>query len=205
MDYTSLGTSNGAAPDPDQQTGLRGIAVNALDRIKSVLPDVGDVYVQPLDPGSELSISDRASLVMQSMRPWGEFLDISTFNLPTLEETNKRVGHNIRTYFYNYFLLACVHMIFFAIGHFGSVLTVLLWSALMWFMYGYRPDDIDVAGMFTLNDKGKLAVAIITGVVAIAFGHVLTLVFSLTVFLLIVMGVHSLIRDNTMDAIEPVI
>lgn len=206
MDYSDNKDAAAPAPSPDgDRGGLLGVAGSMGARLKSLLPDVGELYLEPLDPGSGLPLPDRASLVMQSIRPWGEFLDVSAFNRPTLEEANKRVGHNVRTYFYNYFLLACVHILVFSFGHFGTVLAVLLWAALAWFLYGYRPEDIDVFGKFTLDGRAKLILVILTGALVIFLGHVLTLVISLAVFLLIVVGVHSLVRDNTMDAIEQVI
>lgn len=204
MDYTSLGGSNSTSAAHGEQSGLVGMATGALDHVKPYLPDFGDVYVQPLDPGSQLSLSDRASLVMQSMRPWGEFLDLSAFNLPTIDEANKRLAHNVRTYFYNYFLLTCLHLVIFSFGHFSTVLVVTLYSALMWFMFSHHPDNIDVAGKFTLDENGKVAVAIGLGILAVLFGHVFTFIISLAIFLLIVVGVHGLLRDNTMDAMEPV-
>lgn len=174
-----------------------------MGKLRGVLPDMSNLYLEPLDPGSGLSsIGDRASLVVQSARPWGEFLKLKAFNMPPFKEVKGRMGHNVETYFYNYFLLGCVHILFFALGHFWSFLSLVLWIALACYLLVARPDDIEI-GDHTIDKKKKIVCLILTGLVAIFVGHALTLIISLSVFLLIVVGIHSIVRDDTLDTVEP--
>lgn len=172
-------------------------------KMKGMSPDMSNLYLEPLDPRSGLSsIGDRASLVLQSARPWGEFLNLKAFNLPPLGEVKGRVGHNVETYFYNYFLLACVHVLFFALAHFWSFLSLVLWIVLACYLLVIRSGDFEV-GDHSIDGKKKICCLVLAGLLAVFVGHALTLVFSLVVFLLVVMGVHGVVRDNTLDTVEP--
>lgn len=174
------------------------------EKVKGVLPDVSHLYLQPLDPTSELSLGDRASLVMQSSRPWREFFDLSAFNLPPLEQAKTRVAHNVETYFYNYFLLAGLHVALFSLGHFGSLFSLVVWLAVLYYVFVCHPEAIQI-GKLTIGGNAKCAIAIVTGLIAIFVGHALTLVISVGVFLLIVVGIHGIVRDDTTDQIEAVV
>lgn len=173
------------------------------DKVKGMSPDTSNLYLEPLDPRSGLSsVGDRASLVLQSARPWGEFLNCRAFNLPPLGEVKGRVGHNMETYFYNYFLLACVHVLFFAVGHFWSFLSLVLWISLACYLLVIRSEDFEV-GDYSVDKKKKICCLVLAGLLAVFVGHALTLIISLGVFLLVVVGIHSVVRDDTLDAVEP--
>lgn len=189
---------------PAEEASEAGPMGQALEKVKAVLPDVSHLYLQPLDPGSELSLGDRASLVMQSVRPWGEFFDLSTFNLPPLEQAKTRVANNVETYFYNYFLLACLHVAIFSLGHFGSLFSLVVWLAILYYLFVGHPEAFEI-GKLRIEGNAKCAIAVVTGLIAIFTGHALTLVISVGVFLLIVVGIHGIIRDDTTDQTEPVV
>lgn len=188
--------ANGASPPGGADVGI-------WDKIKGFLPDTSDLYLEPLDPSSRFSsIADRASLVVHSARPWSEFFDLRAFNLPPFSQVTERLGHNVKTYFYNYFLLTCVHLLLFAIGHFWSFVTVGLWIAMAIYLLVLRPEDFEV-GPVPFTKNRKTVYLVVAGVLAVIFGHALTLVISLGVFLLIVVGIHGTIRDNTLDDVGP--
>lgn len=175
------------------------------DKVKSFLPDMSNLYLEPLDPRSDIStLGDRAGLIWKSARPWREFLDFSAFNLPPFDQVKIRASQNIETYFYNYFLLTCIHVIFFAMGHFWSFFWISLWIALTVYLLVLRDEDFEIRDTL-IDRKKKIAIIAIVGVIAVFFGHALTFVISLMVFLLIVVGIHSIIRDNTMYDDEPMI
>lgn len=192
------GGGGGGGNESAEQNGVGGMMENA----KQLLPDVSNLYVQPLDPASDMTLADRASLIQQSARPWREFFDLSNFNLPPLGQLRGRVGYNVVTYFYNYFLLTCLHLFIFAFAHFGSVIALVAWMALAFYLWIAHPDDIQVSDNFALTKNVKVAVLVVTGVLALTVGHVFTLVISLLFFVLIVVGIHSVIRDDTADSAE---
>lgn len=175
-----------------------------IDKIKSCLPDVSNLYLQPLNPSSDMGLSDRANLIVQSARPWREFFDISNFNIPPLGQIRSRVEHNVETYLYNYFLLTCIHLVFFSIVHLGAVLALIAWLAVIYLLYIVNPEDISVADKFIIDSKWKMAIAVITGLMALFVGHVFTLLTSVAVFLLIVVGIHGIIRDDTNEAVADI-
>lgn len=173
------------------------------DKIKGCLPDTSNLYLQPLSPSADISLSDRWRLIVESTRPWGEFFDISNFNLPAWNHMKTRIGHNIETFFYNYFWLTCLHLIVLVFFHFGSVLSLVLWLVFIFYLYGVKRDDIHI-GSLTINNTGKLLIMIATAILALTFGHVSTLVISVAIFLAIVVGIHGLVRDDSSDTLQDV-
>lgn len=192
---------NDATSDADDP-GVVGRMKNAFGvvagKVQQTFPDVSNVYVQPLSPSADISLADRWRLMMESTRPWGEFFDITNYNLPPWGQIKTRYSHNIETYFYNYIWLACLHVLIFTFFHFGSVFSLVIWLAAMYVLYGVYSDDIQVAG-FTINKNVKFGIMIITAIIALTFGHVFTLVFSIAIFLLILVGIHGLVRDDASD------
>lgn len=195
-DYTpvqgSASTSSAVAVE------TRSIISNAVDKAKDAMPDVSHLYLQPLDPASELSFGDRASLVWQSSSSWGEFFNLRAMNLPPLGEVRTRMGNNVETYFYNYFLLTCLHVLFFAFGHLGSLLYMIAWVAVVYYMFVAHPETVEI-GKVSIDEKGKWIIAIVCGLLAVFVGNGLSLIFSVLWFIAIVVGIHSAIRDDSLD------
>lgn len=203
--YAAVPGSAPTAPvAPPADAGDTGPMGQAWTKVKSVIPDVSHLYLQPLDPASELSIGDRASLVWQSARPWREFFDLTAFNLPPMEQAKTRVSNNVETYLYNYFLLTCLHVALFSLGHFGSLFAMGIWGAILYYLFAGHPEDFEL-GKFTIGGKAKCAIAVVTGLLAIFPGHGMTSIISVTVFLLIIVGIHAIIRDDTTEQAEPVV
>lgn len=95
------------------------------------------------------------------------------------------------------FLLACLYMVLFAFGHFPSVLALTGVLALAFYLYILHPEDIKVTDSVTITTTIKHVVVVVVGLLALTVGHVFTLFVSLCIFLLIVAGSHSIIREHT--------
>lgn len=184
------------APSSDPAARAKSMLMSAMASVKESLPDMSNLYLQPLDPAEELTMADRADLIWKSKRPWGEFFDISNFNLPALNHVSKRISNNIKTYFYNYFLLTVIHIILFGLMHFGPVLALLLWVAFTFFLLGHHQSDIQVTDNVKITYPMKMAIVAVAGIFALTAGHVLSLVFSIAFFLFVLVGVHGTIRQD---------
>lgn len=157
------------------------------------LPEL-NLYLEPIHPGSDIPLKDRAQLVLQSARPLGDFLDISQFNLPPLGEWQLRMQTNCENYFYNYFLALCVFLLFFAFGHLPSVIALVAVLSIAFFLYVLHPEPIDVAGV-EIGSTAKHAIIVALSLFALTVGHVFTLILSCLIFLVILVGVHGTIRE----------
>lgn len=177
-------------------TKIQESATAAFGKVTPFLPDVSNVYLDPLLPGAEISLSDRFKLIMESAKPWKEFFNISEFNLPPLTQIKTRLGHNIETYFYNYVQITCIYLILFSFFHLLPVICLVVLIGLAYVLFVSYPEDIDVAGKFTIDDMKKKIIVGVVGVVLLFYGGILTLVISMATFIVILVLVHGLIRDD---------
>lgn len=74
----------------------------------------------------------------------------------------------------------------------------------MYWLFVANEGDIDVMDMFVITRNVKLLIAAGTALLALFMGGVLTLIFSLMVFLLLVVGVHGSIREVPSDMTETI-
>jgi hypothetical protein len=185
----------------DGASSAKDAALGALSSASSAvpLPEL-NLYLEPIHPGSDMSIKDRAQLVLQSARPWADFADVHQFNVPPLSGYKLRLQTNVETYFYNYFLLALAFLVVFAFGHLPSVVALVAVLAVAFFLYVLHPEPIDVKGV-EVGTPAKHAIVVALALLALTVGHVFTLIFSLAVFLLVVVGVHGSIREVTEDTV----
>lgn len=176
----------------------KGAALGALSSASSALPAVPELnlYLDPIHPGSDMGPKDRFQLVLQSARPWSSFFDFASFNIPPLSEYKLRMTTNVETYFYNYFLLALGFLVIFAFGHLPSVLALVAVLAVAFFLYVLKPEPIVVGG-FEIASSAKHAIVVALALLALTVGHVFTLILSIAVFLLVVVGVHGSIRATS--------
>lgn len=158
----------------------------------------GGLYWQPFDPSTDTPLKDRYELAQQSVRPWREFFDISEFNLPPFGQIIARMKHNIETFLYNYFVLIALHIVLFSITHIGIALCLVSLAVFLYLLFVKFPDDIEI-GDFTIDSTMKKIMAGIAVLLALFLGHVLTFVISICVFVLIVVGIHTLIRDDSSE------
>jgi hypothetical protein len=170
-------------------------ASGAKDMVAGAMPEL-NLYLEPISPASELSFKDRIQLIAQSARPWSEFADFSQFNLPPLSELSLRVSTNVEQNFYNYVIIGFAYLVLFAFGHFPSVLALLAVLALAFFLYVLHPEPVVIADT-EFGAPAKHALVAVVSLIALTVGHVLTLILSLSLFLLIVVGIHASIREHT--------
>lgn len=197
---TNISSSGGASNYGDGPVAkVRQVLGQALSWVKSRLPDTSGLYLQPLDPSTDLSTADRVRLVGESIRPWREFFNFFAYNLPPLNQIAPRVGRNIQNYFYNYFILTIIHICVFTVFHIGTMLAVAVWAAILFFLYIKNESDIAVGSNFVIDGNIKFVIAVATGIFLLFVGHVFSLVWSLLFFWLIVVGIHSLVRDDISD------
>lgn len=210
MDYSPIKSSEGGGDKPSgaENTSsqsdngpiakVRLMCLHLLTSVKGRLPDTSGLYLQPLDPSTDLSFGDRTRLIGESIRPWREFFNFFAYNLPPFNQISPRVGRNIQTYFYNYFVLTLVHLAFFTLFHFGSVFFLAIWVAFVYYLYIANESDIRVGGV-TIDVNIKFVLAVASGLFLVLFGNVFALVWSVLFFWLIVVGIHSLIRDDVSE------
>lgn len=211
MDYNPIKSSDENADKPSgteqpasQSDGgpigkVRQLCSQLLVSAKGRLPDTSGLYLQPLDPSTDLSMGDRTRLIGESIRPWREFFNFLAYNLPPFNQISPRVARNIQNYFYNYFILTLVHISIFTIFHFGSVFYLAIWSGLMYYLYIMNESDIHLGSSITIDENIKFVIAGASFVALLLFGSVFTLVWSILFFWLIVVGIHALIRDDVSE------
>jgi hypothetical protein len=170
-------------------------ASDAKEMVSNAMPEL-NLYLEPISPASDLSFKDRAQLIVQSARPWPEFFDVTQFNLPPLSELSLRVATNIESFTYNYLMLGIAYLILFSFGHFPSVLALLAVLGLSFFLYVLHPEPIEI-GNAEFGAPAKHTLTAVAAILALTVGHVTTLIVSLAVFLLIVVGIHASIREHT--------
>lgn len=153
-------------------------------------PPALNLYLDPISPSSTLGPKDRFQLVLQSARPWSAFFSPAALTLPTLSELRLRLSTNVETYFYNYFLLALAFTAVFALGHLPSVLALVAVLAVAFFLYVLRPEPVEI-GRFEIATSAKHAIVVALALLALTVGHVFSLIVSIALFLIIVVGVHG--------------
>jgi hypothetical protein len=84
----------------------------------------------------------------------------------------------------------------FALGHPFAVLALLIALGVAFFLYVLKPEPIVVFGL-EVGAPAKHVLVAIVSILALTVGHVVTLIVSLAIFLLLVVGVHSAIREHT--------
>lgn len=94
------------------------------------------------------------------------------------------------------FLLALLYLVVFSFGHFPSVLALVGVLVVAFSLYVLHPEPICI-GSLEFGAAAKHTVVIALSLLALFVGHVLTLIISLAVFLLIVVGIHASIREHT--------
>lgn len=194
--YTPVGES---APAPTDTTSTSKTMVEKVcDSIDGMMPDVSHLYLQPLDPASDFSFVDRVSLIWRCARPWGDFFNFSAMNLPPLEEIRTRMANNVETYLYNYFLLLCLHLVFFSFGHLGSLLSVLVWVGVAHFLFVTHPDALEI-GKISIDEGGKWLISIAVWFLVVFVGSAMDMLLSVLGFLAIVVGIHSLLREDSLE------
>ncbi len=199
---------NGASANVKERIGAiaRGagvVAAGAKDAVSSMvgapMPNV-KLYTQPLNPSEELTLRARVELVVNSCRDWREFFDVRTFNLPPPAEVKLRYGHNVETFFYNYFVVACATLVFQSLLNPLRGLQVVGLILLGTLFYAIHPDPVPIpfgsGRTFLLGDTAKHGLLIAFLLISLIFGNLFPLIVAVVVFASVVVVVHGFLRDH---------
>lgn len=179
---------------------------NGWTYVKGYLPDVSNVYIDPINPKSDITLSDRTHLIMRETRPWfQEFFAVSQFNLPPFPQMKTRLEHNITTFFYNYFILTLIHLVVSTIMRPMPIIMLAIYIAAVYALFVWKKDDIELSHGFVIDQNVKLVLAAVLFVLFFLFGHILFPIFYTALFILIVVGVHGLFHDDEPADDAPVV
>lgn len=101
MSYKNIEDGAGDAGD-GHAAGTNGVQVESLSllqRVRKMIPDT--VNLDVLDLSISQPPRERFYLLTKYMQPWGEFFDISEYNLPIMAEYQTRLYANFGAFFYN--------------------------------------------------------------------------------------------------------
>lgn len=214
--YSSIGKDspggvepiNGVPSNMQERIGAiaRGagvVAAGAKDAVSSMvgapMPNV-KLYTQPLNPSEQYSLRERVELVVNSCRDWREFFDFRSFNLPPAAEVKLRYGHNVETFFYNYFFVACVTLAVEAVFSPLRGLQIVALLAMAALFYAIHPDPVPIpygnGRIFPLGDTAKHGLLAAFLAISLIFGNLFPLLLSVLVISSVVVVVHGFIRDH---------
>lgn len=169
-------------------------ALNQL--VAAPMPEV-NLYTEPLNPGAQLTLNDRVQLVLESCRPWGEFFDVRSFNLPAAAEAKLRVGHNVEVFFYNYLVLAMGLLTLTAFVHPLRALLVSLAVFAAVALYVVFPEDYYVSDSVVITQPVKHVIVATVCILTLLFGHVLALLFFFASLCVPMVLLHALLREHS--------
>lgn len=169
-------------------------ALNQL--VAAPMPEV-NLYTEPLNPGAQLTLNDRVQLVLESCRPWGEFFDLRSFNVPAAAEAKLRVGHNVEVFFYNYLVLAMGLLTLTAFVHPLRALLVSLVVFAAVALYVVFPEDYYVSNSVVVTQPVKHVIVATVCILTLLFGHVLALLFFFVSLCVPIVLLHALLREHS--------
>lgn len=179
---------------------------NGWTFVKGYLPDVSNVYTDPINPKSDITLSDRTTLIMRETRPWfSEFFAISQFNLPPFSQMKTRLGHNITTFFYNYFIITLIHLVVSTFMRPTPIIMLGLYVAAMYALFVWKKENIELRHGLVIDQNVKLVIAVVLFVLFVIFGNILFPVLYTALFVAIVVGVHGLLHDDEPADDAPVV
>lgn len=180
-------------------TRASAAAVGARDAVTQAIygptPEV-NLYTEPFNPSAQLTFRDRMQLVLESCRPWSEFLDLKAFNAPAPLEAKLRIGHNLEIFFYNYVVIGFSLLALTALFHPIQSLIfafVVLVGALM---YIILPENYRITDNFYITRSLKHIIMALMAFLALTMGHVLSLFVFFTSIFLPVTIIHAFFREH---------
>eukprot|EP00187_Rhodella_violacea_P012980 CAMPEP_0184719552 /NCGR_PEP_ID=MMETSP0314-20130426/8835_1 /TAXON_ID=38298 /ORGANISM="Rhodella maculata, Strain CCMP 736" /LENGTH=199 /DNA_ID=CAMNT_0027183449 /DNA_START=19 /DNA_END=618 /DNA_ORIENTATION=+ len=157
-----------------------------------------NLFLEPMDMSSNLTLSERASLVADSARPWREFFDYHAMSVPQLEVIKARVAHNIETYFYNYLICGLVYLALFLFARPVAVLAIVATVALAVWMYVINPGPIAVPrSEFVVEEKMKHGIMAVVALLAIFVFQAGGILLSAVIIMGLASLAHASFRDHT--------
>lgn len=167
--------------------------------IAGPMPEV-NVYTDPLNPTTQLSLRDRISLVFTSCRDWREFADFRAFNLPSASEAKLRLGHNLETFFYNYFVISCVYLAVTGLFNLSSALQLILLGSLAAYFYVIHEDPIVIGNVVRIDTPAKHVIIVGVSAIILLFGHVFSFLLGAAIFTFILVTVHGFFREHAVPS-----
>lgn len=101
MSYKTIEDGGGDAVDgpPAAPNGAQEEALSFLQRARDTIPHT--VNLDILDWRTTQPMRERLYLLTKYMQPWGDFFDMSEYNLPVMAEYQTRLYANFGAFFYN--------------------------------------------------------------------------------------------------------
>lgn len=180
--------------------GAGAAAVGAKDAVAQLItapmPNL-NLYTEPLNPAAQLSLKDRAQLVMESCRPWSEFADVKAFGAPAASEAKLRVGHNLEVFFYNYLVVGIALLALLTVFHPVRALLLAVTLVAGVLMYILFPEDYVVNENFSVTKPMKHVAMAVLALLVLTVGHVFSLLFWVALTFVPLVLVHAFLREHS--------
>ncbi|KAI9193951.1 hypothetical protein LWI28_001663 [Acer negundo] len=124
------------------------------------------------DTGFLSRVKSTAQSLTSTRRPWRDFLDLSSFNLPiSLSDATTRISQNLTHFRVNYTIILLSILFLSLIYHPVSLIVFLLTLVAWFFFYFGREEPLTVFG-FVVDDRAVAAALFVVTVIALVLTHV---------------------------------
>lgn len=156
-------------------------------------------------PMSSPTAATAASQLRQRLRPWPQFVDLSTFSLPVpLSGASFRISQNLRYFFPNYVLIILLTLFLSLIFHPWSLIIFLVVFAGWLFLYFSRSrDDPLILLNYEINDQIILGFLGLVTLLALIFANVWKNVIVSVVIGVLIVCIHGSLRAPEEDLESP--
>eukprot|EP00183_Erythrolobus_madagascarensis_P006503 CAMPEP_0185845184 /NCGR_PEP_ID=MMETSP1354-20130828/1212_1 /TAXON_ID=708628 /ORGANISM="Erythrolobus madagascarensis, Strain CCMP3276" /LENGTH=223 /DNA_ID=CAMNT_0028545079 /DNA_START=48 /DNA_END=719 /DNA_ORIENTATION=+ len=195
-DDGEVGVEGGYQSIAEKAGNVISTAKAATEGVKAAVTD-NNIYTDPINPSAEMSLRDRITLVLESARPWGEFVSPGNFGKPAAGDMQVRVSHNLETFFYNYVIIGVLFALVMTFLHPIKMISLGLIAALALFLYVLHPEPIPLLdGKIVLETNAKHAVFIAALVLSFFLIHVGGIVVTLVLVLGVAVGLHAIFHEH---------
>lgn len=137
------------------------------------------------------------------LRPWGDFLSLSTISIPlSLSEIPFRVSTNLRYFLLNYINVSLIILFLSLLFHPFAVIVFLVTAAAWFYFYVQRVEPLIVLGR-TIDDLVVLVSLGIVTLLALILTNVWRNVFASLAISAVVILMHAAIRAPEEDLESP--
>ncbi len=187
---SSVGASAQAAAD-GARSALRELITSKAPPIR--------VDWSPLLPRSKLSLTERAIVIRENIKPWPVFASGKFISFPSSPNQIKpRYVQNVTRFFYNYLAFALADIAISGVFHrVDAVITLCLIGLL----YVAFEEDIELfGGRLIIGPRVKASIIAISFLITLVFGGVIPYVFHSFVVAFLLFAVHGLLRETESEA-----